>query len=307
MLYDQHLITEPAVGRYRLHDLLRQHARTLAAGDSPQDQEAATGRLLDYYVQTAAMATKHIPIWTTATKPPTAPGRPPVHQPTVTSHGQAIGWMEAERANLYAALSYAAETARHPHVIALSAAMAGFLEATGPWDKAIALHEAAAAVAAQDGDKAGQAGALNHLSSIQAMTGDAQAVANGERVLDLYRELGDLGGLADTMSGQATLVTSLGEYQRASDLAREALRLYTQIGHRRGQADANSALAVLQAAAGDYRAALAGHRQALQMLTELGDRWGQMQREIDIGILLRLTGEHAAAELTQRRALRTVP
>ena len=30
-LYDQHLITEPAPGRYLLHDLLREHARTLAA------------------------------------------------------------------------------------------------------------------------------------------------------------------------------------------------------------------------------------------------------------------------------------
>src|SRR5262249_54954247 len=31
-LYDQHLLTEPAPGRYQLHDLLRQHARTLATG-----------------------------------------------------------------------------------------------------------------------------------------------------------------------------------------------------------------------------------------------------------------------------------
>ena len=29
-LYDQHLLTEPAPGRYRLHDLLREHARDLA-------------------------------------------------------------------------------------------------------------------------------------------------------------------------------------------------------------------------------------------------------------------------------------
>jgi transcriptional regulator with XRE-family HTH domain len=34
-LYDQHLITEPARGRYRFHDLLREHARALAAADDP--------------------------------------------------------------------------------------------------------------------------------------------------------------------------------------------------------------------------------------------------------------------------------
>ena len=40
-LYDQHLISETAPGRYRLHDLLREHARALAAGDDPADRDAA--------------------------------------------------------------------------------------------------------------------------------------------------------------------------------------------------------------------------------------------------------------------------
>ena len=34
-LYDQHLLAEPAPGRYRLHDLLREHARALAAARRP--------------------------------------------------------------------------------------------------------------------------------------------------------------------------------------------------------------------------------------------------------------------------------
>ena len=37
-LYDQHLIAEPAPGRYRLHDLLREHARALAAADDQAEQ-----------------------------------------------------------------------------------------------------------------------------------------------------------------------------------------------------------------------------------------------------------------------------
>jgi len=40
-LYDQHLIGEPAPGRYRLHDLLREHARTLAAADDPSPVRGA--------------------------------------------------------------------------------------------------------------------------------------------------------------------------------------------------------------------------------------------------------------------------
>ena len=43
-LYDHHLITEPAPGRYLLHDLLREYARALAAEDDTADSRAAAGR-----------------------------------------------------------------------------------------------------------------------------------------------------------------------------------------------------------------------------------------------------------------------
>src|SRR6202453_3372274 len=56
-LYDQYLLAEPAQGRYRLHDLLREHARGLAGRlDTGEDRDAATSRLLDYYQHTAALA-----------------------------------------------------------------------------------------------------------------------------------------------------------------------------------------------------------------------------------------------------------
>jgi len=43
-LYDQHLITEPARGRYRFHDPIREHARALAADDQPVRDAAASAR-----------------------------------------------------------------------------------------------------------------------------------------------------------------------------------------------------------------------------------------------------------------------
>ena len=56
-LYDQYLLTEPAPGRYRMHDLIREHARALASRLDPgDDREQATGRLLDYYQHAAARA-----------------------------------------------------------------------------------------------------------------------------------------------------------------------------------------------------------------------------------------------------------
>ena len=74
-LYNHNLIGEPARGRYRLHDLLREHARALAAA---AEEQAAIGRLLDYYLHTAVAASRHI-AWRTS-----IPGPPP--------HGLARAW-----------------------------------------------------------------------------------------------------------------------------------------------------------------------------------------------------------------------
>ncbi len=56
-LYDQYLLAEPTQGRYRLHDLIREHARALAGRIDPdRDRDQATQRLLDYYQYTANLA-----------------------------------------------------------------------------------------------------------------------------------------------------------------------------------------------------------------------------------------------------------
>ena len=50
-LYDQNLLTEPAHGRYRMHDLIRDHARSLAGADPAAERDAAVDRLLEYYLR----------------------------------------------------------------------------------------------------------------------------------------------------------------------------------------------------------------------------------------------------------------
>jgi hypothetical protein len=100
-LYDQHLLAEPAPGRYNLHDLVREHARALAAADDPAGTGAATGRLLDYYLHAAAAAGGHFSSWVRPSRRP-PPGRPPADLPGLSAVGPAADWLEAERANLHA-------------------------------------------------------------------------------------------------------------------------------------------------------------------------------------------------------------
>jgi len=56
---DQHLITEPAPGRYVLHDPPREPARTLAERE-PRTFRDAVQRLLGHYLHTASAAARHI-------------------------------------------------------------------------------------------------------------------------------------------------------------------------------------------------------------------------------------------------------
>jgi DNA-binding transcriptional ArsR family regulator len=175
-LYDQHLITEPAPGRYQLHDLLREHARALAAAGDPAGSDAAADRLLDYYLHTVLAAGRHIPTWVTAHR-----RRPdvcwPGDAPDLCTLGRAAAWLEAERPNLGAAAGYAAGSGRHLHAMQIPAAMRGFLVARGHWDQAAALHQTALTAARQAGDQPGQAGALHHLGAMETFTGDYTAAA----------------------------------------------------------------------------------------------------------------------------------
>ncbi len=59
-LYDHYLLAEPARGRYRLHDLVREHARALAAADPAAERETAIDRLLGYHVHVTSTADRYL-------------------------------------------------------------------------------------------------------------------------------------------------------------------------------------------------------------------------------------------------------
>jgi tetratricopeptide (TPR) repeat protein/transcriptional regulator with XRE-family HTH domain len=302
-LYDQHLITEPARGRYRLHDLLREHARALAAADDPAARSAAAGRLLDYYLHTARAAGQSIPGWVAVEGTP-LPGSPPASAPPVSTPQQATDWLDAERANLHAAVGYAAASGWPSHATLIPAAIDGFLDARGYWDQSLALNQAALAAARQAGDRPGQAQAHLLLSVRYVMVEDLPAAAAAQhQALELYSDL-------DDRAGQATALTAIGvrsvltdEYPAAAAALRQALELYNDIGHLRGQGDALGGLAMVYRATGDYRAAAACNRQALQLYRDIGHRRGQGTALSGLGAAQRLAGDYPAAAATLRQAL----
>jgi tetratricopeptide (TPR) repeat protein/transcriptional regulator with XRE-family HTH domain len=301
----QHLITEPARGRYRLHDLLREHARALAAADDPAARDAATSRLLDYYLHTAWAAGQHMPSWFAA-ESPAPPGRPPASAPPVSTPRQAAVWLEAERANLHAAAGYAAASGRPSHAMLIPAAMAGFLDARGYWDQGLALQQAALAAARQAGDRPGQARALLLLAHMQEMTEDLPAAAaSATRALELYRDLGDRAGQAAALTAMGTQHGVTDDYPEAAAALRQALELYRGLGHGGGggEADALNQLGYVHRYTGDYPAAAAVLRQALELFRDLGHRRGEGLALLYLGAVHRLAGDYPVAAAALRQAL----
>jgi tetratricopeptide (TPR) repeat protein/transcriptional regulator with XRE-family HTH domain len=302
-LYDQHLITELARGRYRFHDLIREHARTLATADHPAARDAAATRLLDYYLYTARAASAHFASWTNA-EGPAPPGCPPASSPPVSTLRQASGWLEDERANLHAAAGYAAATARARYALLILAATDGFLQIRGYWDQGLALHQAALAAARLAGDKVGEARALMLVSPMQVMTEDRPAaLATATRALRLYRELGDRAGQAAALQMIGFLHTVTDDFPAAAAELRQALELFRGLGHRRGQGDALHYLGTVHRYTGDYAAAAACHRQGLELYSETGYQDGQADALMEQGAVQRLTGDYPAATASLRRAL----
>jgi transcriptional regulator with XRE-family HTH domain/tetratricopeptide (TPR) repeat protein len=296
-LYDQHLLAEPVPGRYQMHDLLREHARALAAADNPAESDQAAGRLLDYYLHTALAAGHHFGSGASARRPPPRP--PPAHAPDVSTMGPAGAWLEAERANLHAAADYAVGQARSPHAIAIPAAIGGFLAARGHWDQFAALHQTALAAARRAGDQLGEAYTLAELGVLRREAGDYPAAASLARAVALCEDAGDPPGqgYALTQLGFAHVLT--GDYPAAAVSLQRALALACSARDRVGESEALYHLGILQQLTGDYPAAAASLQRALALDRDRGEPLGQAWSLNGLGAVQQETGDYPAAAASQ--------
>ncbi len=302
-LYDQHLIAEPAPGRYQLHDLLREHARALATADDPAETGEAAGRLLDYYLHTALAAGPHFTRRAGAYRRP-PPSRGPGQVPDVSTLGQAAAWLEAERANLHAAAEYAAGRACFPHATAIPAAISGFLAARGHWDQSAALHQGALAAARHADDRLGEADALAELGFVQLEMGDYPAAAASlARATAIYGDLGDRPGHAHALIELGFLEVLTGDYPAAAASYQQALALARSASDRLAEAAALNHLGLVQHLTGDYPAAAASQQQALALFRDLGNLYGQAYALNDLGVVQQETGGYPAAAASQQQAL----
>jgi tetratricopeptide (TPR) repeat protein/transcriptional regulator with XRE-family HTH domain len=293
-LYDRYLLSEPTAGRYRMHDLIREHARALAdRHDLDTDRELATGRLLDYYQHVGARADA---LLTLVPVPAAAECAVPAAVPALAGREQALAWTRAERSSMLACLEHATRTGQHARVTILTAALAGLLRREGPWAEAITRFEASIGSAWHVGDRLGEAGALTDVGAVRRLTGEYLAAARDlEQALGIYRDLGSRLGEANALNHLGSVRRVTGEYLAAARDLEQALEIYRDIGSRPGQANALRHLGTVRRVTGDYPAAVRDLELALGIYRDLGTRLGEANALVHLGAVRRVTGDYPAA------------
>ena len=299
-LVDHNLLGADAPGRYRLHDLMRVHACTLAAADPEPERDAAVARLLHYYAHTGQVASAVI-----ARIPRPGPTGPvPAHAPDLAETETARGWLRAEHPALSAAFAQAHAADLDEHVIALAAGLAEILQTDAPYPRALEIHQVAAETAERLDRPAARANALNDLGRVQYDLGDYPAMDKTlTRALELSRALGDrLGeGNALTYLGRSRYVT--GDLSGAEDAHSQALTLYRSLVSSLGEANALTDLGRAWTLTGDYAGADDAHMRALEIYRALGHRLGEAFTLTFLGTVSTMTGDYPAAERTLSSAL----
>ncbi|MBB4779049.1 helix-turn-helix domain-containing protein [Streptomyces rapamycinicus] len=291
-LYAAHLIDEPAPRRYRLHDLLRTYAHTLARQDPSSDRGQAVTRLIDYYHHTARTADRYL---STVPRQDNTAASPSTTAPALATRDQALAWMRAELPNLLATAHHAA-TDHLPHAAALAHTMAAFLDQEGHWAEAIALHEAAAHTAHTLNSPDAEAHAVLDLGWVRRRTGNSPAAGElAQRAYDLYHSLDNRLGQANALRALGLVRQMTGDYTEAAQLAQRAYDLYHSLSNRAGQANALLDLCRVRRRTGDYPEAGELAQRAYDLYHSLDNRLGQANARLDLGWVRRLTGDYPEA------------
>ncbi|MFI6956461.1 tetratricopeptide repeat protein [Nocardia sp. NPDC050408] len=301
-LYTDNLIEETSLGRYRMHDLLREYARTLARVDAADHSSRAIDRLLAYFQFTAHTADQHLA--RSSHRPPLSLKTPPAQAPSFPDSTAALTWLQSERPNLLACIDFAATTDRHTQTVGLTFAISSFLRSQMPRPYAVSLHQQAASIAHRTSDHIGEASSLLALADLRQLLGDFSSNAElSQRALTIFRGIGHRLGEADALRSLGWAKWRLGDLSGAADLHQQALEIFRQIGNRLGEANALDDLGRVQGQTGNSRIANQLHTQALKIYRDLGNQVGYAGALHGLGRTSHRLGEYPTAIELHTQAL----
>ncbi len=223
-----HLIEPVTVGRYRFHDLLREYAQERALiEETAVERDAASERLMIWYLNATRRAAG------TWFFPELPPDLRPGGYPDRHSVPGSDRWLEAEVANLLAAINHAAHHGPRPVAWHLADALFGHFWHHLPRATWQTTAETALDAATAEGDLFGQAAMHMSLGVIKWDRGHGrQAMDHGARVLDISRQLGWATGEAAGLGVRGFVEWSMARLDSAHEHFTAGLRGFRAAGNR---------------------------------------------------------------------------
>ncbi|PYC71189.1 transcriptional regulator [Micromonospora arborensis] len=270
-LVDAHLVEEAEPGRYRLHDLVREYARTLVAEpERAVERRDAIGRLLDHHLHVATaiarereLTSAHSLIVVTA----------PIRADLVTIVAeQGRAWLD-ENLAMWTALVRLAETEgflRYCWQLARACWHAQF--EGGRLDELIETHSAGLRAAEKLGDDRAVATMLNYLASAYYRLGDfPESIQLMERALDIFHRLGLRREFRNTLGNLGTSYAVNFQFRRARECYEAARALATRMRDKSALANELNNLTMTLLLWGRLDEALRTARRHLGIAREVGD------------------------------------
>lgn len=287
-LLDAHMLLQFEPGRYTFHDLLREHARSIAEDDG------AVLRLLTYYLHRSRAAMDRLFPYSVSQREgipqPAAPIAP------VRDAAEAIAWLDAERSNIIATAVHGPEIC----IGMLALAMRPFLDRQAHHDDALTLHTLSLQRSRKLGRHEFEARALTDLAWTYWRRGEYeraeeyahQALDTCEETYERARALLTLGNVAlrrrqDTQAEQYL--------KQALDLARIGTDTW-------GEAHVLGVLALVLDRADRPQEARRHLDLALALHRKVGDPAGEAMTLNHLGVVLRHQGELARARTRHEQA-----
>jgi tetratricopeptide (TPR) repeat protein/transcriptional regulator with XRE-family HTH domain len=294
-LLEDHLLQEPAPGRYRFHDLVRAHAAHLAVDASAEpDRRAALHRLRAHYAYTAAAAMDLLYPYGAGQRP----GIPPAETPGPALHrpAQATAWLDAELPNLLATAYHAAAHGQPSYTLRLSAILRGRLRTRGRHHDAETLHHLALDIARSSRDAAAELDALAGLAHIYRMQARYEtATDHFEQALKVARMIANHTAELDALAGLARIHRMQGRYQEATDHFGHVLDVARATGDRAAELEARLGLGWIDRLEGRFPQAIDHLGRAREIAHEIGNQPAELDATNALGFLHRLQGRYELA------------
>jgi DNA-binding SARP family transcriptional activator/tetratricopeptide (TPR) repeat protein len=292
--------------RYRLHDLLRLFARERLHAEEPaRARRAALERLLGAYLTLAeGAATVLEPSGLERYGSDPARGQHADHPMAATVEHDPLGWLEAERASLIAAVEQACDAGLWEPAWRLADTLGSFFQLRAHWDDWQHAHALALAAVRQAGDRDAEGCILLSLGDLHGYryrVGDA--IRCTQQGLAAFAETGNRRGELQGLLSLGEIHGLQGRFDDATAILEQALAGLRELSVRSWEALAVVYLGEVHCQQGRLGAALACFEQGLALIREIGDRSWEAPILRRIALTHSLQGRFAEADACLKQSL----